>query len=61
MVVEVIDLEMKMKKRKVEMVGIFEEGGDVGVVGDGGEEMRPPEMGFSPATWPEVVAGGGGR
>ena len=31
------------------------------VVGDGGEEARPPEMGSSPATWPERRRLSGGR
>ena len=57
-------MEMMKKKRKVEMVGIFEEEGDSGVVGDGGEEARPPEMGalagdVAGGGWPEVVAGVG--
>ena len=43
MVVEMIGLEMRKKKRKVEMI-----------VGDGGDEVRPPEMG-------PFLAGDGGR
>ena len=51
----VVNLEGMMKKKEVKLGGDFEEDGDGGVIGDGGEEARPPELGGppSPAAWPE--------
>jgi len=53
-VVEVVDWKRMMKREKV---------GLVDVVGDGGEEIRSPEMGAHPRRrwWPEVAAGCGGH
>ena len=54
-VMEVVDLKKKMKRKKVGLVVVLWRKEMEVVVGYGGKEAWPPEMGSSPATWPEVV------